>query len=257
MRRRNFLKTGVALAALPTVNSLAAKQRMAGKSKEFYEWKIYTLTDNGDLLDTFYRDVLIPAYNRQGVKVGAFRPYKKEDENKKRYYIFVYSSWEVLRDVQDKLWEDTVFVEQSRSFYGQTAPQPVYSEFDTYICEAFDRIPQLIMPDKSRTLFEFRFYHSPNEEANRRKVRMFNVEEIDLFDKVGINPVCYGDIKAGPNMPALIYLTWYVDEDTRHKVWGEFSKHPDWHAMRDRPEYAHTATNNTSTFLSPMEYSQV
>lgn len=66
MRRRNFLKTGVALAALPTVNSLAAKQRMTGKSKEFYEWKIYTLTDKGDLLDTFYRDVLIPVYNRQG-----------------------------------------------------------------------------------------------------------------------------------------------------------------------------------------------
>jgi len=111
-------------------------------------------------------------------------------------------------------------------------------------------------PDKSRTLFEYRNYYSPNEEANKRKIKMFNAEEIDLFDKVGINSVCYGEIFAGTRMPALIYLTWYKDEETRNEAWGAFGRHPDWNAMRNKPEYKNTATNNQFILLSPMQYSQ-
>ena len=113
----------------------------------------------------------------------------------------------------------------------------------------------MLMPDKNRTLFEFRLYHSPNEEANQRKVKMFNLEEIDVFDKVGINSVCYGEILSGTQMPALIYLTWYKNEKTRNEAWDKFRSHPDWIGMKDKPEYANTATNNTSILLSPMPYS--
>lgn len=60
---------------------------------------------------------------------------------------------------------------------------PGYSNFETYLCEAFDKIPHVCMPDKNRTMLELRIYHSPNEEANQRKVKMFNVDEIDVFDK--------------------------------------------------------------------------
>jgi hypothetical protein len=85
---------------------------------------------------------------------------------------------------------------------------------------------------------------------------MFNVEEIDLFDKVGINSVFYGEILSGTRLPGLIYLTWYKDEDTRNSAWRAFSSHPDWNVMRNRPEYKNTATNNISKLLSPMPYSQ-
>jgi hypothetical protein len=86
---------------------------------------------------------------------------------------------------------------------------------------------------------------------------MFNKEEIDLFDKVAINSVLYGEILSGPNRPALLYLTWYKDEETRGKAWEQFLNHPDWKHMSTLPEYAHTATRNQSIFLSPMPYSQL
>ena len=95
------------------------------------------------------------------------------------------------------------------------------------------------------------------DRANQRKVAMFNKDEIDVFDKVGINSVCYGEVLAGPIMPAVMYLTWYKDEPTRNAAWDKFRAHPDWQRIKNLPEYAYTATRNTSLFLSPLPYSQI
>jgi hypothetical protein len=224
--------------------------------KEIYEWRIYTLKENGAAtLDNFFKETLIPAYNRQGVSVGAFSLYKEEDAEL-RYLLLVYPDITSYLKVKHEIWNDRTFKEASQAFYDETAPNPVYSEFETLLCEAFDKIPKLKKPGKERTLFELRHYKSPNEEANQRKVKMFNVDEIAIFDKVGINSVCYGEVLAGTRMPSIIYLTWYKDEPTRDAVWGEFVKHPDWLKIRELKEYAHTATNNKNKLLSPLPYSQ-
>ena len=210
------------------------------------------------MLDSFLKDTLIPAYNRQKIKAGAFKQYKpKEGEKVQRHILFVYPDMDTYLTVKKIIWEDPVFRRESAEFYNITAPSPVYSNFETYLSEAFDKIPVHRTPDPSRTLFELRIYHSPNEEANQRKVTMFNKDEINLFDKVAINSVFYGDILAGPRMPALLYLTWYKDEKTRSEAWDTFRNHPDWKRISRLPEYANTATNNQSIFLSPMPYSQL
>ncbi|KAA6306689.1 hypothetical protein EZS27_036103, partial [termite gut metagenome] len=85
----------------------------------------------------------------------------------------------------------------------------------------------------------------------------FNVDEINIFDKVGVNSVCYGEILSGPRMPALMYLTWYKDEVARAQAWEKFGAHPEWVRIKSLPEYAYTATNNQSIFLSPLPYSQL
>ena len=223
--------------------------------KQIYEWRIYTLTGNGAALDNFFKETLIPAYNRCKITVGAFSLYKPEAQDQ-RYLLFVYPDLKTYNEVRQTVWNDTKFQKAARTFFDATAPNPVYSEYETYICEAFDKVPEMRMPDKSRSLFEFRCYHSPNEDANQRKIKMFNKEEIDLFDKVGIHSVCYGEILSGTHMPALIYLTWYKDEDTRNKAWDTFGTHPDWKLMKNKPEYANTATNTQSRLLSPLPYSQ-
>jgi len=224
-------------------------------NKQIYEWRIYTLTGDATTLDNYFKETLIPAYNRCNIPVGAFTLYQQED-TAQRYLLFVYPDLKTYNKVRQTVWNDTVFQSAARAFFETTAPNPVYSEYETYLCEAFDKIPQMRMPDKSRTLFEFRRYHSPNEDANQRKIKMFNTEEIDLFDKVGINSVCYGEILSGAQMPALIYLTWYKDEDSHNSAWDAFKNHPDWLRMKDKPEYQNTATNNLSRILSPMAYSQ-
>ncbi len=257
MIRRRFLKATGLLATLPLIKGLATKHaNAAAKDKEIYEWRIYTLTEDDSVLDDFYKNVLIPAYNRLGIKVGAFKLYDKKMPEQ-RFYLFVYPDISSYHKVKRNIWKDSAFKKEAQAFYDLSAPNPVYTEFESYLCEAFDKIPQLKMPDEDRTVFELRHYHSPNEEANQRKVRMFNVDEMDVFDKVGIHPVCYGEVLAGPHMPALMYLTWYKNKETHDEAWRAFGNHPDWHRIKDLPEYAYTATNNTNRVLVPLPYSQI
>ena len=245
------------LAAAPVMSGMAANgESTASAKKDIYEWRFYTLEGDGSSLDAFFQDILIPAYNRKGIKAGAFAPYKKE-ETERRLLLFIYPDIATYQSVKQNIWKDDTFRKAAQPFYDTTAPSPVYSNFESFLCEAFDKIPHFKMPDKERTLLELRTYHSPNEEANQRKVAMFNKDEIAIFDNVGINSVCYGEILAGSRMPALMYLTWYKDEPTRNAAWDKFRVHPDWQRIKGLPEYAYTATNNQSLYLSPLPYSQI
>lgn len=256
MKRRHFVKAAGALALFSSVKAHASITSASAEKKEIYEWRVYTLTKEAGTLDRFYEETLIPAYNRKKVKIAAFAPYKP-GEKVLRYFLFIYPDIDTYYNTKNQIWEDQAFRDKALPFYNETAPSPVYSNFETYLCEAFDKIPVHRSPDPNRSLLELRIYWSPNEEANQRKIKMFNSGEIDLFDKVGINSVCYGEILAGPRMPALTYLTWYKDEPTRNEAWKKFGGHPDWKEMSGKPEYAHTATSNQSIFLSPLSYSQL
>lgn len=257
MKRRHFMKLTGALATLPVFKGLASvSEKVTPSVKQIYEWRIYTLEGDGNGLDDFFSQTLIPAYNRKKVKVGAFAPYKKEDKER-RLLLFIYPNITVYHQIKQNIWKDETFRKAAQPYFDKTAPNPAYFNFESFLCEAFNKVPTLLMPDKKRTLFELRTYHSPNEEANQRKVEMFNKDEIDVFDKVDINSVCYGEVLAGPIMPAVMYLTWYKDEATRNAAWDKFRTHPDWQRIKVLPEYAHTATRNTSLFLSPLPYSQI
>ena len=77
MKRQIFIRLAGVLAAVialfivsACVNKSETPASEAGK--EIYEWRIYTLTGDGVELDNYLKDMLIPAYNRKGVMVGAF-----------------------------------------------------------------------------------------------------------------------------------------------------------------------------------------
>lgn len=174
MQRRHFMKLTGMLATLPAIKGIAAtSEKPAPSGKQLYEWRIYTLEEDADGLDGFFRDTLIPAYNRKNIKAGAFVPYKKE-EKERRLLLFIYPNITTYHRVKRTIWDDTVFRKAAQPYFDKTAPNPAYFNFESFLCEAFDKVPSLLMPDKNRTLFELRTYHSPNEEANQRKVAMFN-----------------------------------------------------------------------------------
>ena len=90
MQRRHFMKLTGLLATLPAIKGIAAtSKKNAPSGKQLYEWRIYTLEEGADGLDNFFRDILIPAYNRKSIKAGAFTPYKKE-EKERRLLLFIY-----------------------------------------------------------------------------------------------------------------------------------------------------------------------
>lgn len=60
------------LATLPAIKGIAAtSEKTAPSGKQLYEWRIYTLEGDAGGLDDFFRDTLIPAYNRKKIKAGA------------------------------------------------------------------------------------------------------------------------------------------------------------------------------------------
>jgi len=86
----------------------------------------------------------------------------------------------------------------------------------------------------------------------RRKIKMFNVEEIPLFHEVGLHPVFFGDMIAGPYRPCLTYLLHFKDMAERDANWKKFIDHPDWNAMKVKEEYADTLSNIQKVFLKPI-----
>ena len=86
---------------------------------------------------------------------------------------------------------------------------------------------------------------------------MFNQEEIALFLKVGLQPVFFGKILAGPLMPALVYMLGFKDMADRDAAWGKFAAHEDWKTMQAKPEYADTVSNVRKIFLTHTDYSQI
>ncbi|MDR2472578.1 MAG: hypothetical protein LBD53_03300, partial [Tannerella sp.] len=216
MKRRHFIKAAGAMSLLTLATLVAtsltssveapveaptnptAEPVEAFAKKEIYEWRIYTLNGEGVLLDDFLAKSLLPAYQRKKIKTGAFKPLTiKDGEEEKRHILLIYPDIQTYLKVKQAIWEDKTFLESAKQYFDTSAPKPEYFAFESYLSEAFDFIPIHRKPDAARGLFEIRIYHSPNEEASKRKVKMFNVDEIKIFDAVGVNSVFYGDIIAG------------------------------------------------------------
>lgn len=232
-------------------------------ARQIYEWRIYTLKPGADAarIDDFFRDRLIPAYNKHQIETGVFEPVEAYSEFPAgaRYLFMAYPDIETFRRVSRAVREDAGFLAGSAGYFDASAPDPVYINLETYLCEAFDSIPQLRRPMNESSegeIFEFRVYRSPNLEANERKIDMFQSGETEIFDEAGIHGVCYGRTLAGSRMPSLTYLTWYPNRAAREEAWSRFRTHPEWIRMRALPEYANTATDNTSRLLTPLPYSQ-
>jgi len=256
--KKSFLTAGILWAA--TLFSLSAycadpcnPKACCNATKQIYEWRIYTLTGDSASLNHYFLECLIPACSRLNVKTGAFQPTEyAEGEPQRRYLLLVYSSIEHYLRVKHEIWNDTLFRAAAQPFFDRSAATPVYSNFEDYLCEAFDAMPQMRSPESNRGIFEFRLYRSPNEEANQRKISMFNNTEISIFDETGINSVCYGEVLAGAKMPSLIYLTRYENLEKRNAAWDNFKVNPRWIALRKDPKYAHTATETTRQLLAPL-----
>lgn len=246
------------IAGASVTGQVVASVQQANIEKEIYEWRVYHFKNNGqkNKVGEFYQGALIPAMNEFGVKVGAFGEYG-QSEPPVIYYLFVYPSITEYQRIKNAIWKNESFLQKSKTYFEETSENGTYIRFETYLLEAFDAIPQLRLPAKERGLFELRTYESNNEEAGQRKIKMFNQDELSIFDKVGLHATFFGEILAGPQMPALIYMLWFKNMDERLENWKKFSSSPEWNQLKTRPEYANTVSVVNKQFLVPLDYSQI
>ncbi len=258
MERRNFIKASALVAAASATGTAMASKSTPSASKEVYEWKVYHFKNGGakSKIDGFYKEALIPYLNKKGVKVGAFGEYS-QSEPPVIYYLVIYPSLADYQTIKKELWKDSGFLQAAKGYFETTAELGTFTRYETYLLEAFDAFPQLHMPSKDRSLIELRTYENNNEEAGQRKIKMFNSEEIALFDKAGLRCVFFGEILAGPQMPALMYMLEFKDMEERKASWKKFGDSEGWNVLRNKQEYANTVSVVNKIFLLPLDYSQI
>ena len=258
MERRNFIKASALVAAASATGAAMASEATPQASKQIYEWKVYHFKNGGakSKIDGFYKEAMIPYLNKKGVKVGAFGEYS-QTEPPVIYYLIIYPSMGEYQAIKKDIWKDSTFLQAAKGYFETTAELGTFTRYETYLLEAFDSFPQFHMPSKDRTLIELRTYESNNEEAGQRKIKMFNSEEIALFDSVGLRCVFFGEIRAGPQMPALMYMVEHKDMEERKANWKKFGESDGWNVLKNKTEYANTVSVVNKVFLVPLDYSQI
>jgi hypothetical protein len=263
MQRRDLL-TASTLAGAAAWTSWSGKVSADELTREFYELRVYEMPGGTrkNVLQDYLSKAAIPAWNRQGIKpVGAFTV--MSGANSQELYLLVpYPNLEAFMAAPAKLAADAEYQKAAMDYLGVSIENPAFLRYQSTLLLAFSKVPRLRLPaqtaeNKSR-IFELRTYESHSEKAAQKKIEMFNVGgEIDLFDRVGLKSVFFGQTLIGARLPNLVYLTVHDDMASRDKTWSLFRDDPGWKKLSADPAFANTVSAITVLFLSPAPFSQI
>ncbi|MBT5708595.1 MAG: NIPSNAP family containing protein [Verrucomicrobia bacterium] len=263
MKRRTFIKTAtgatLAAAAVTTLNQAKADHHEGAHGQQILGWRKYVIETAAQrqIVDRFLRKAAIPALNRLGVKpIGVFYDNDNKDDLS-IYTIAPFASLEAYFGAHERLAADSEFLENAQEYLSTEKDSPAYKRIESSIMKAFTGFPQVKAPLSGDRIFELRIYESHNEIKALLKVEMFNEAELDIFEKVDLKGVFYGESLAGANLPNLTYMIAYKNMDERKAAWSRFSKHPDWQVLKKNDRYKDTVSNIEAKFLVPASYSQI
>ena len=258
MKRRNFIQSAAITSAVRAGKLSYAGSAKAGK-KELFELREYEIHFGGNqnALHAYLEKALMPAYNKFGVQyIGVFKEVGKT-EPAKVYVLIVYPSMEEYAAINMKVKSDNDFKQNSAEWDKMPAEKPVFNRYNSSLLVAFDNMTSLKVPAKEPRIFELRTYEGYNEDAVRRKIKMFNEEEFTIFDRTKLNRVFFGEAISGPNLPCLTYMITFKNMEERDKNWAAFGADADWKKVSNDPIYANTVSNIRRVFLEPTLYSQI
>lgn len=262
--RRTFLAGSVlSAAALAAPRQLAAAEQTPERKSDVYELRIYEM--KGDAMrqraDAYFGDVLLPALGRAGIEsVGAFVELKAPEQSP-IYLLIPHPSMDSVAALPQTLLNDQEYEKAGASFLAASPKDPGYQNLEVRLMIALDFMPKLQVPPKSESrIFELRRYRNPTDAAYLKKVEMFGqAGELTIFHRVGLTPVFFSGMTAGPDMPNITYMLTYPDADTHGKVWKAFGGDPDWKKLSTTAGYtnAEIIADIKSTMLKPTAYSQI
>jgi len=264
MQRRSFVKSSILATA---VGAMAPKigmstEKSTKESTEFYELRVYSLKTEGQqrLIEDYFKNAFIPALNRAGSKnVGVFTELQPALQTK--VYAFIpYASLEHFLTVEEKLAADAVYQQAGAAYLSAPATAPAYDRIESSLLKAFAHMPKMQAPAQKPRIFELRRYEHASENAGKKKLEMFNdAGEIDIFNRLGFNPVFFGETLIGGMRPNLIYMITFDDMEAHDSHWKSFGADPEWKKISAIPDYADAklVSRITSTMLSPAEFSQI
>lgn len=259
MNRRTFLQSSAAgCAALPAMAAAAP----ASTTREFFELRAYTLKPGKQpLLDAYFQTALVPALNRLGNKpVGVFYE-NPEGVSPTAYLLIRHATLAEYATAMDKIAADADYQAAAAEYLAVPATEPVYDRIESSLLGGIEGLPGLVMPAQGQKprLFNLRIYESHNEAAAKKKIEMFNRGEIEIFRRVGLTPVLFGEALIGSRLPNLTYLLVFDDDDARVGAWNKFRADAEWLKLKAIPEYEdkRIVSKITNKLLTPAAYSQI
>jgi hypothetical protein len=212
------------------------------------------------LVENYFQTAAIPALNRLGSRhVGVFKEMKPEGQTK-IYVLIPFNSFEDYLNIQEKLAKDETYQQAAATYLNAPAKEPAYERIQSSLLKAFAHMPKLEVPESKPRIFELRRYESATEAAGKKKIEMFNEKgEIDIFKRVGLTPVFFGETLIGEMRPNLTYMLTFDDMEEHDRNWKAFGADAQWQQIRAVPEYADSkiVSRITRTFLIPAACSQI
>lgn len=263
MKRRTFLQNTVAacLGTAALESRAAAVTGTTGNDREVFELRAYSLkVAKKPVLDDYLSKAFIPAVKRLGLgPVGVFSDTPK-DEKVVVYVLTVFQSADQCLSLPARLAADPEHQKAGADYLAATPADPVYERVESSLHLAIEGMPKLARPDTSKPhLLNLRIYESHNERAAAKKIEMFNLHELPIFQRVGLTPVFFGQTIVGSNMPNLTYMLVFPDDADRAAAWKRFGGDDEWKKLKAMPEYAdkEIVSKITNKVLTPESYSEI
>jgi hypothetical protein len=165
----------------------------------------------------------------------------------------------MLVEVAAKLMADEEFNRAGEKVLNDAFADPTFQRIESSLLYAFEGMPKLEVPTKAASrVAQLRIYESHNPTKAKKKIEMFNAGgEIDIFRRVGLNPILFGETLIGPIEPNLTYMLGFDNEDAQKKAWDTFVKDPAWLKLKEDAQYKDTVSTITNLVLRPLECSQI
>jgi hypothetical protein len=253
------------LTALSASALLSASGGAAGAPNTFLEvklWRFHNSSENQPARVADYLEAgLAPALQRAGANLaGVFSTVIAPDGP---YYVSVseFASLAMFQDALVQLAADAAYQGELRKLSaGSGMP---FVRVESSLLRSFDGMPKVAKAEASEKrpprIFELRTYESHSYVTLARKVGMFNAGEMQIFERLGMRPVFFGETIVGPGQPNLMYMLSYDDLAARDKLWHDFATDAEWRKLSARPELkdAEIVANISNVILRPLTFSAV
>ncbi len=211
-------------------------------------------------LRDFLGSSVMPAYNRAGVRpIGLFQVSIGPD-NPSFLMAAPYPSMAGIQDTMARLAADDKWTRELAAFDEKW--DLAYERRESSLLQTFKSFPGLEVSkaESGKTnLFELRTYESRNNLGHVKKVSMFDNGEIDIFRRVGVNPVFFGSTLFGPRMPNLVYMIYFPSIEARSEAWSKFGQDAEWKKISTAPGMVdrELVSSISNQLLTPLPASQI
>lgn len=245
--------------------AIKAHSAPAAKDMRYFQLKVYhyAASQQEAIIDNYLQSKFIPALHAFGLSnIGVFKAIANDTAADKKLYVFIpfasLKQWEKYSLSESKNQSSVASGEYNNAPYDK----PVFTRIENIFLRAFELMPPItsskLTAPKNERVYELRSYESATENIYRNKVKMFNQGgEINIFSRLGFNPVFYSEVIFGSKMPNLMYMTSFENMQSREDHWKAFGSDPAWKTLSAMKEYQNNVSHSDIMFLRPAAYSEL